>query len=311
MKNPISLYSFVVRIAFLSLFTIGNAAAQVEVLPVAILDFEASGELEGQGPDAASLLAGLLSAESNLYLVERAELDKILSEAELTLAGAVSTDSALEIGQLTGAKVLVMGRMFSAGATNYAVAKVISTETGRVFGCTAKFGKGQTFADGIEILAANVTEVLQKKSADLVAKNETADERLQRLKKLIVGKDLARVFVQVPETHLTRTIPDPAAETEIRKTLQDLGFVLADNQASADVLITGEAFSENAGRRANLISCRARVELLIRRKAKPDDILVERQTSVAIDLSENVAAKSALQDAGSKVAERLVTFLVK
>ena len=88
-------------------------------------------------------------------------------------------------------------------------------------------------------------------------------------------------------------------------------FPLADNSTSADVSITGEAFSENAGRRANLISCRARVELLIRTKEKPDDVLVERQTSVAIDLSENVAAKSALQNAGAKVAERLIGLIVK
>lgn len=106
-------------------------------------------------------------------------------------------------------------------------------------------------------------------------------------------------------------MPDPAAETEIRKTLQDTGFVLADSSNNADASINGEAFSELAGRIGNLISCRARVELTIRNTETPGQLKVERQTSVAIDLSENVAAKSALQNAGASVSERLLKPLVE
>ena len=80
---------------------------------------------------------------------------------------------------------------------------------------------------------------------------------------------------------------------------------------AADVVITGEAFSEAAGRRGGLVSCRARVEIKISDKAQKDKLQVDRQTSVAVDLAENVAGKSALQSAGSQLSDRLVASLAK
>ena len=44
-----------------------------------------------------------------MILVERAELEKVLGEAELGLSGTVSPETAARIGHLTGAKVLVTG----------------------------------------------------------------------------------------------------------------------------------------------------------------------------------------------------------
>src|SRR5690606_28626327 len=103
-----------------------------------------------------------------------------------------------------------------------------------------------------------------------------------------------------------RRVPDPAAQTEIQKTLQDLGFPLVDKESAAQAVITGEALSELGARHANLVSCRARVEVVVKRDPKGDGIQVDREISVAADLAENIAAKSALQRAGGSLAERLV-----
>jgi hypothetical protein len=283
-----------------------------KLLTVAVLDFAVTTEeFKDKGGEAAALLIGLLTANEKLVLVERADLAKVLAESEMSLSGTVSADSAAKVGQLTGAKILVTGRIFTAGEQNYVVTKVISAETGRVFGQTAKFTGGEGYGAAVEALAGQISGTIADKTGELIPKIETAEDRLARLRKSVAGKALPKVFVEITEEHLTRRVPDPAAQTEIQKTLQDVGFPLVANSEAADVVITGEAFSEAAGRRGGLVSCRARVEIKISDKAQKDKLQVDRQTSVAVDLAENVAGKSALQSAGSQLSDRLVASLAK
>ncbi|MCB1079741.1 MAG: curli assembly protein CsgG [Verrucomicrobiae bacterium] len=277
---------------------------------VAVLDFSATDEeLKGNGANAAALMTSLLSTDDQLVMVERAELSKVLAETELSLSGTVSADSAVKIGQLTGAKILVTGRMFSSGIENYLVTKVISAETGRVFGQSTKYGESESYNTGVEALAKQISETISKKATDLLPKAESPEERVARLKKAVHGKKLPKVFVSIPEEHLSRGVPDPAAQTEIQKTLQDVGYPLAANSESADCVITGEAISELGGRREGLVSCRARVEIKISHKDSPNEISVDRQTSVSIDLAETIAGKSALQEAGARLGDRLAVNL--
>jgi hypothetical protein len=79
----------------------------------------------------------------------------------------------------------------------------------------------------------------------------------------------------------------------------------------ADVEITGEAFSEFGLRKGNLQSCRARIEITAHDKASGNIIAVDRQTSVAVDIAEHVAAKTALQNGAGELAERLLPKLAK
>ena len=108
----------------------------------------------------------------------------------------------------------------------------------------------------------------------------------------------------------TRRVPDPAVQTELQHTLQALGFTFVEDPAKAGWSITGEAFSERGLQRGNLITCRARVEVKLK-KAGVDTVIVDRQTDVAIDLAEHIAAKSALANAASALAERMVDVLAQ
>src|ERR1051325_6711465 len=84
-----------------------SQAAQ-DILTVAVFDFESKEEgMRDLGPKVAAILNANLSAEPLLITVERAELEKVLSEQELGLSGTVSPDTAAKVGKLTGAKVLV------------------------------------------------------------------------------------------------------------------------------------------------------------------------------------------------------------
>src|SRR5208337_4452700 len=87
-------------------------AATNDVLTIAVFDFESKDEaVRDLGPKVATLVNADLSAEPQLITVERAELEKALGEQELGLSGTVTPDSAAKVGQLTGAKVLVTGRV--------------------------------------------------------------------------------------------------------------------------------------------------------------------------------------------------------
>ena len=224
-----------------SIFGKNPNAPAYQPLTVAVLDFSTSTEeLKGKGEEAASLLAGLLTANENLVLVERAELASVLAESEMTLSGTVSAESAAKVGQLTGAKVLVTGRMFASGDENYLVTKVISAETGRVYGQTAKYTEGSGFGGAVESAARQISQQLAENVGELLAKTESADERIARLRKSVAGKTLQKVFVEIPEEHLTRRVPDPAAQTEIQKILQDVGYTLVTSSEAADVVIMND-----------------------------------------------------------------------
>jgi hypothetical protein len=82
------------------------------------------------------------------------------------------------------------------------------------------------------------------------------------------------------------------------------------SEAKPEIEFVGEAFSEFGMRKGNLISCKARVELKVRSKANGQILAVDRQTSVAVDLSEQVAAKTALQNAAAELAERVIPTVV-
>ncbi len=284
-------------------------------LTVAVFNFQTTGEkLANKGAEAALLLGTRLSTAPNLLLVERQELEKALGEQELGLSGTVSPETAAKVGALTGAKVLITGRVFEAGAKNYLVVKIIGTETSRVFGEEATFNDPATLDQAVADLAPKVAAIIGAQAAALVAKAEDPAARLARLKEAVAGRKLPSVTVSVTERHLTRSVIDPAVETELMLTLQQLGCEVIDPKTSAkraDVTVSGEAFSEAAGRRGNLVSCRARVELKATRTADGKLLMADRQTDVAVDLAENIAAKSALENAARKLLDRLVPKLAE
>jgi hypothetical protein len=126
-------------------------------------------------------------------------------------------------------------------------------------------------------------------------------------------KKLPVVSVNIAEQHFGQHVIDPAAQTELSLILQQCGFMLVDDKSTnrPAIEITGEAISEYGLRKGNLQSCRARIEIKARDVASGNVISVDRQTSVAVDIAEHVAAKTALQNGVEALAERLLPKLVK
>lgn len=296
-----------------------QAARGAEVVlvehPIAILPFRERGpETKGMGGQAADLLFASLVVDPSLNLVDREDLDNTLGEQKLNLSGVVNPAEAIQIGQLTGAKIIVTGSVFQVQNSLYLVAKIIGTETSRVLGASAKGPVG----DGLDALATGlgqeVIATIQKSAPRLVAQVAPKEDQLAALKQKLGDAARPTVRVQIEERHVGRAQFDPAAATEVELFCRETGFPVSDPRQGApnqaDILIEGQGFSEFATRRGDLISVKARLEVKAVDRKTGRVIAADRQTRVAVDLTEQVAGKSALQAAAADIAQRLLPKLV-
>jgi hypothetical protein len=156
-----------------------------------------------------------------------------------------------------------------------------------------------------------------------------------------------RIMVVIPEEHIGRRVPDPAGETEVIKRFLNAGYKVVDQKQvkairdtqiaekaakgdvdsalqlarkfGADIIITGEAFSEHAatagggayGIDVSLQSCRARVEARAIRADTGEIIAADGVYGTGVDIAENIAGKKALTDAGGKLADFFIEEITK
>ena len=118
-----------------------------------------------------------------------------------------------------------------------------------------------------------------------------------------VAKDCWRKRLQ--ET----TAKEIQTSQETKKT-KDSGAV-SSSALTADIIITGEGISEFAGRVAGLVSCKARLEVQAVKRNGKEVVAAERTTRTVVDLSEVIAAKTALQAAGHELAIKLAGNIAK
>jgi len=302
--NRIVPSSFYLPIAF-ALLSAPLRAQENEQPPLsaAVLNFQdGSNELEGVGASVSALMQVQLTVHSDAMLVERAELNEVLAEQELTLSGGVTPAQAAKVAQLTGAEVLVTGRVFAVQDRIHIVAKVISASTSRVFGATAAYDQGKPLDDAVEKLATDVAKILKEKSADLHGGKSLEERVAANMKVLMENREPGKIYVNIPEAVVSTTVPDPAAATELARTFEQIGWQSVKSAEEADLVIRGEAFAESAIRRGNLWFTRARLEIKAY-DAKNNVILTDRVVCGNVDLAQTVGAKGALQKSGLLASE--------
>lgn len=288
------------------------AEAPPPVYPIAIFQFQERGkESVDMGSKVTDILFAQLVANPEVYLVEREELKKILQELEVSAAGLTDPKQSTQIGQLTGAKILITGSVFQVADKTYVVAKLIGTESSRVIGASAKGSVNDALDSIVEQLAKSVTAELKKDGGQLVPAPVTVPDRVAALAhELEKYPQRPAVYIEVAERHVGQAVIDPAVETELSKICLDLGFKVGDKN-DADILLIGEGFSQFGARHGNFNSVKARVELKALDRKTGRLLAVDRQTAVSVDLAELVASKSALQDATVRIASRLLPTMLK
>lgn len=291
-------------------------AQQDGTFTVAILPFTASGgeEFAPLGKDIPVLLHTYMSTSPSLIIVERGDIAQAMDEMAMGIAGTVDPASAARIGYLTGAQVLVTGRVFPVQKDLFIVAKIIGVETGRVYGETVKLSLRGNIDEASQALAHKVAGSIASRGDTLIAKTEKKEDLIAELKKQVEGKSLPTVSVTIVESSIGRDMPDPAAQTEIAYILHALGFHIIDPATSnvrAEIEITGEAFSEFGMRKGNLVSSQGRVEVTAVKVKTGEVVNVGRDVAVAVDLSREMSGKAAIAKAAKKLSKPLVRDIVR
>lgn len=285
------------------------------VHPLAIFPFQERGsEVKGLGAKVSDILFAELVAHPDLILVDREDLKKTTDEQELSLSGLTNPAEANRVGHLTGAKILVTGSVVQTDQTLYLIAKIVGTETGRVLGASAKGAADEKLDALVTQLAEQVSKTIGEKAEQLLPQVVSREDRLAALKKQFPEGKKPTVLISIAERHVGQATIDPAAETELSLWCKELGFEVLDPATAArnqaDLVITGEGFSEFASRHGNLISVKARVEIKAVDRTSSKIVAIDREVAVTVDLTEQIAGKKALQDATVGIAERLLPKLV-
>lgn len=286
------------------------------------------------GEKISELVYSDLTANPGVELVERAKLDKAIDELALGKTGLVDEAAAARIGHMVGAQVLVTGRAFPLDDELFIVAKVIGVETSRVFAAKTSGSLSGKLSPMVKELSDGVSKVLLKHDTELVGKDLKEKDYAALIQQASGSGAKPRVSVYVKETHVSGQSIDPAAETELMFLLQKAGFIVVDDKnkpladwaaayledsslkvpngiGKVDVAFIGEAFSEFAARRGELVSCKARVELRAIDLKTGQVLAIDRKTATAVDLAEHIAAKAALQKATQELSLGLIPETAK
>ena len=277
--------------------------AAVVVPTIAIMPFESrltGASMEGVGGSVADLLSAQMSETGEFELADRGELNKIMGELKLSASGLVTKETQLKIGQLAGAKIIITGSIFKSGTKNYIVAKVIGVETSRVIGASVSGPAAP--ADLVPELKKKVAAIVSANVAKLLPPPEDGTSIINELKKEIKDAAGKKVFVKIQEHTILNV--DPAAETEMKKMLQALGFTVVESPEQADFRITGEGLAENSGQFKEFFSATARIEVNLHAK---DGRLIasDRQVETLAGPALNIACKEALARTSMVLAKRI------
>jgi len=310
-------------------------AAPPYSLTVAVYDFTATSETDlGQkttnwnaslwnarretahdiGPNVTTLVTANLTMETNLVMVERAELTRALNEQAFGVSGMVSSDAAAKIGQITGAKVLVAGQVIKTGNDHLIiVANVIGTETGRLFADKVE-GAADNLSELTSNLSRKIAQTINDQATNLIAAaQESRDERVDRIIKSIKGKNHPSVSVNIVLLYPDSKAHSASAENEFGAILLEAGFKVVDENSDQkpDFEITGIATFDQGAPRGKLFSSSGVIDLKVQNRRTGDVLVFDRQESTATNPGKKAANRLAQAEAADGLAERVLPLLSK
>lgn len=106
--------------------------AEDELHRIAVLDFQSIGCEEDLGRATSEILRTELGSIGKYRIIERAQLLKVMEEQKLQLSGAVDEQTAVEIGKMLGAKMVVVGSIVRIGTTFTLNSRFIDVQTAEV-----------------------------------------------------------------------------------------------------------------------------------------------------------------------------------
>ena len=297
----------------LSLLLLTGVFAKAAPLTVAVYDFtDADKNGGGYGGKVTTLITVDLTSETNLVMLERAELNKALNEQAFGISGMVSADAAAKIGQITGAKVLVAGKVIKINNNHLTiVASIIGTETGRLFAAKVE-GAADDLMGLTSDLSRKIAETITAQATNLVtAAAESHDDRINRVINNIKGTNRPTISINIVRPN--RNGHSATAEGEFGIILLKAGFTVVDanSDRKPDIEITGVDDLGAGPRRSALFSYRSVIELKVQERRTGNILCFDRQESTATDVSRPGADRLSQVNAVDELAERVLPLLAQ
>jgi TolB-like protein len=109
---------------------------------VAVLDFESMGTEDYLGKAVSEIMRTALVSNQSYRVVERAQINKAISEQKFQKSGLIDDRSAVEIGKVLGADLIIVGSVVKIGNAYTINSRLIDVKTGE-----AKLGENVTGTD--------------------------------------------------------------------------------------------------------------------------------------------------------------------
>lgn len=122
---------------------------------VAVLDFESIGTEDHLGKAVSEIMRTALIGNPDYRVVERAQISKALAEQKFQKSGLIDDKSAVEIGKILGADLIIVGSVVKIGNAYTINSRLIDIKTGE-----AKLGKNVTGTD-LNLLASMSNELVE------------------------------------------------------------------------------------------------------------------------------------------------------
>jgi curli biogenesis system outer membrane secretion channel CsgG len=186
---------------------------EVGTTGVKIGEADLSKEGEGFYKELGSGVADIFVTEAfrsqQFRITERAELDKVLSEQNLATSGRIDPATAAEVGQITGAELIVLGSVTEFGVTT-------TGGGGKVLGIFGGSAETVTASIAVDI------RVVDAKTAEIVAIGVGRDAQSQTN----VQIDILNVIKGLQAGQSGTTIVDIAVRNAIRRAINEAAVSL-------------------------------------------------------------------------------------
>jgi TolB-like protein len=301
---------------FAALTMIAGAADKPQTaLTVAVYDFKGDVDTASFGGKVTTLITANLTAETNLVMLERADLTKALNEQAFDLSGMVNSDAATKIGQITGVKVLVAGQVIKTSGDHLViVADIIGTETGRLFADKVE-GAADNLMGLTSDLSRKIAQTIRAQATNLVLPvAESRAEFLDRIVKNIKGKNRPSVSVKFSQyNQYGNTWFENEAAGELGAILLKARFTVLDDNSDRkpDLEITGVISTGWGTQRGDLVTSRATLGLKIQERRTGIIIALDRQESTVSGVGPMVVEPASKVKAVDDLAERILSVLVQ
>lgn len=270
-----------------------DTAASVALFPFAPSGNEAS-PLERI---ASGLLAAHLDASPDLRVVHGKRLASIAAELGLSASGGLDDADARRVASLAGAAIAVTARtstMESRLVLYVRIMGVSGTDALEEYVAGPLSGPVRPLC---RRLADSILSTLRRRSGEIFAGSGGPAERLARLGEALAGRPLPAAHVAMVETYGGLQRDDSAAAAELSRILREVGFTIAPDRDSAEVVVYGSASGGASPRRGDLVASEVSIELRAVDPGQGRLLAVARKRHTAVDLFASLAGTKAFSEA--------------